>query len=64
MPAVLGRAWRAVRWYVTSVMGDNAYQIYLDHHRRTHPGEPVLSEREFWRERTDEQERSPQGRCC
>jgi uncharacterized short protein YbdD (DUF466 family) len=64
MAPPIGRAWRAVRWYVTSVMGDNAYQVYLDHHRRNHPGEPILSEREFWRERTDEQERNPQGRCC
>ncbi|HLT59904.1 MAG TPA: YbdD/YjiX family protein [Microlunatus sp.] len=62
--AVLGRAWRAVRWYVTAVMGDNAYRVYLDHQRAHHPGEPVLSERDFWRSRTDDQERNPQGRCC
>ena len=64
MTVLVGRAWRAVRWYVTSVMGDNAYQVYLDHHRRTHPDQPALAEREFWRDRTDAQERDPQGRCC
>ncbi|MFC7623158.1 YbdD/YjiX family protein [Microlunatus sp. GCM10028923] len=61
---MVGRVWRALRWYVTSVMGDNAYQVYLDHQRQHHPEAPALSEREFWRARTDDQERNPQGRCC
>ncbi|MDF2920039.1 MAG: small protein [Microbacterium sp.] len=29
------RAARAVHWYVTSLMGDNAYATYLAHQRRT-----------------------------
>ncbi|QCU79227.1 YbdD/YjiX family protein [Citricoccus sp. SGAir0253] len=45
-------------------MGADAYQRYLEHHARTHPGTPALSEREFWRERMDWQDRNPQGRCC
>ncbi|HYH77897.1 MAG TPA: YbdD/YjiX family protein, partial [Arthrobacter sp.] len=26
--------------------------------------EPPLTEREFWRDRTDRQDSNPQGRCC
>ncbi|HEX5812469.1 MAG TPA: YbdD/YjiX family protein, partial [Pseudonocardia sp.] len=33
------------------------------HHRSGHAG-PPMTEREFWRARTDHQERNPQGRCC
>lgn len=58
------RAGRAVRWYVTSLMGDTAYATYLAHHGRAHPGEPALTERQFWRERMDDQDRNPGARCC
>jgi uncharacterized short protein YbdD (DUF466 family) len=58
-PAV-GRA----LWYLREVMGENAYEHYLDHRRRTHPGEPVLSRGEFERRRMDELDERPQARCC
>lgn len=45
-------------------MGDNHYLRYLDHRRRTHPGEPVLSESEYWRMRHRVTESSPSARCC
>jgi uncharacterized short protein YbdD (DUF466 family) len=32
-------------------MGDNHYQRYATHRRRDHPGEPVLSEAQYWRMR-------------
>lgn len=58
---------RGVRWFVRALLGEDAYERYLEH-QATHgrgPGDPgVLSEREFWRDRTDRQDRSPQGRCC
>jgi uncharacterized short protein YbdD (DUF466 family) len=60
----LARAWAAVRWYVTSMMGDTAYATYAAHHERRHPGEPVMDERAFWRDRSDAQDRNPAGRCC
>ena len=50
--------------YVQAVMGDNAYEVYLAHHNATHPDTPPMPERLFWRERDDEQDRNPQGRCC
>lgn len=60
----VGLGWRKVRWYIASLMGDNHYQRYLDHRRRTHPGEPVVSEGEYWRMRHHEAERNPTSRCC
>jgi uncharacterized short protein YbdD (DUF466 family) len=50
--------------YVRAVMGDNAYEVYLAHHRATHPEDPPMPERAFWRERDDVQDRKPEGRCC
>lgn len=56
---------RSVAWYVRDLMGDNAYQAYLEHHRTQHgPEHPPLTEREFWRQRMDEQDRNPGARCC
>jgi uncharacterized short protein YbdD (DUF466 family) len=42
-------------------MGDNHYRRYLQYRRRAHPGEPVLSEREYWRRRHGA---DPGARCC
>ena len=53
---------RSIRWYVASVMGDNHYQRYLEYRRRAHPGEPVLTEREYWRVRHDDG--AVTARCC
>ncbi len=53
--AVLSGVW----WYLRELFGETAYEHYLDHRRRTHPGEPVLSRREFERLRT-----RPNVRCC
>lgn len=62
--AQAGRVARGVRWYVTSLMGDNAYATYLAHQRRHHPDLEPLTERQFWRERMDDQDRNPGARCC
>ncbi|ALE75581.1 MULTISPECIES: YbdD/YjiX family protein [unclassified Pseudonocardia] len=52
--------WRFVR----ELAGERDYERYLEHRARHHPGAPVLSERAFWRERTDRQDRVPSARCC
>ncbi|MEO3757088.1 YbdD/YjiX family protein [Mycobacterium sp. B14F4] len=52
------------RTFVGDLMGDTHYRRYLDHRRRTHPGEPVLSEREYWRMRHAATEADPGARCC
>lgn len=63
--ALLRRAGGAVAWYVRDLMGDTAYQRYRDHHLAHHGAEhPPLTEREFWRQRMDEQDRNPGARCC
>ncbi len=60
----LRSAARAVRWYVRGVVRADAYERYVEHQRRAHPGRPLPSEREFWRARTDEREAEPTMRCC
>ena len=41
-----------------------AYERYVDHLRRTHPGAPIPTERDFWRQKYADQERNPTSRCC
>jgi uncharacterized short protein YbdD (DUF466 family) len=56
---------RGVRWYVRGLLGEDAYEKYVDHVRGEHgDGEPVMTEREFWRDRDDRHDSNPQGRCC
>lgn len=62
--AFLGQVGRGIRWYMTNLMGDSAYATYVAHHRRRHPEEEPLTERQFWRERMDDQDRNPGARCC
>lgn len=50
---------RLLRWYVRELFGETAYEHYLAHRGRIHPGEPVLSRREFEDRRT-----KPTVRCC
>lgn len=59
-----GRVGRGIRWYITTLMGDTAYATYVAHHRRQHPEEEPLTERQFWRQRMDDQDRNPGARCC
>ena len=60
----LRRAGGGIRWYLTNLMGDRAYEVYLEHHAARHPGEAPLTERAFWRDRMDAQDRNPGARCC
>jgi uncharacterized short protein YbdD (DUF466 family) len=45
-------------------MGDNHYRRYVEHRARTHPGEPVLTERDYWKMRHRNTEANPNARCC
>jgi uncharacterized short protein YbdD (DUF466 family) len=45
-------------------MGDSHYQHYLAHRRRAHPGEPTLSEADYWRMRYRQADLNPSARCC
>ena len=63
-PAVAGalRAWRGLRWYLRALLGADAYDRYLQRAAREHPGEPVLTARQFWRRLQDET--VVRQRCC
>jgi uncharacterized short protein YbdD (DUF466 family) len=50
--------------YFGGVLGADAYAKYLEHHRASGHAEKPMTEREFWRDRTDRQDSNPQGRCC
>jgi uncharacterized short protein YbdD (DUF466 family) len=67
------RVARDVAWFVKGVLGEDAYEKYRVHYQATHAGEhplgdgyvePMMSERDFWRDRTDRQDAHPEGRCC
>lgn len=64
---LLSRLWAGARgvarWY-SAINGGQDYQRYVDHLRRNHPGCPVPSERQYWRDRYAEAERNPTTRCC
>ncbi len=62
--ARVARVGRGIRWYVTTLMGDRAYEVYVAHLHAHHPGATPLTERQFWRQRTDEQDLNPGARCC
>ena len=55
---------RGVRWYLREVSGESAYDRYVQHMRRDHPDQPVMSRRDFERRRQDAREARPQARCC
>ena len=57
-------AFSALSWYSGSLMGDNHYRRYVALRARTHPDEPVCSEREYWVMRHEATEKNPQSRCC
>lgn len=62
--AALRHGWAALGWYVGSVMGDRDYARYRAHQAHIHPGEPLLSERDYWRSRYAAQDHDPETRCC
>ena len=70
-PSVLDAVRRGARDLAAiwrGVVGEDAYERYRAHveaervaGRADHP---LMTEREFWRDRTDRQDTAPQGRCC
>lgn len=56
----LRQAWQMFR----GVVGADAYEVYLEHQRRTHPDQPVMCKKDFWRDKTDRQDKNPSVRCC
>ena len=62
--AAIATGWRGFSRYLGGVLGADAYSKYLEFHRGASHQEAPLTEREFWRDRTDRQDANPQGRCC
>jgi uncharacterized short protein YbdD (DUF466 family) len=50
--------------YLREVSGETAYDRYMEHRRREHPGDPVMSRREYERWRMDQRDANPSARCC
>jgi uncharacterized short protein YbdD (DUF466 family) len=53
-----------VRWYLREVTGESGYDRYVEHMRRDHADQPVMSRRDFERRRQDQREENPRARCC
>jgi uncharacterized short protein YbdD (DUF466 family) len=62
--AAVSKGIRGFSRYLGGVLGADAYAKYLEHHLAAGHRTPPLSEREFWRDRSDRQDSDPQGRCC
>jgi uncharacterized short protein YbdD (DUF466 family) len=58
------RGWSALVWYVKALLGEDAYEHYVNFHRRSGCRSAPMTEKEFWRDRMDRQDRHPEGRCC
>ena len=56
------RWWSLLRWWVRGITGADAYDNHVEWCRRT--GHEPMSERDFWRDHCDRQDRNPQARCC
>jgi uncharacterized short protein YbdD (DUF466 family) len=55
---------RGLARYLREVSGETAYQRYVEHRRREHADEPVMSRRDFERWRMDQRDENPGARCC
>ncbi len=63
IPLSARRVWSALRWWGSGVLGGSKYDGYLAWHRRHGMGEP-MSEKDYWRHRSQHEEDHPSGRCC
>ncbi|WP_442864321.1 CstA-like transporter-associated (seleno)protein [Arthrobacter sp. ATA002] len=50
--------------FFRDVMGEDAYRKYVTFHESSGCSAPLLNEREFWKDKMDRQDSSPEGRCC
>jgi uncharacterized short protein YbdD (DUF466 family) len=57
-------AFEGVRWYLREVSGESRYDRYVEHMRRDHPDQAVMSRREYERRRMQMRDENPRARCC
>jgi uncharacterized short protein YbdD (DUF466 family) len=55
---------RGVRWYLREVTGESAYERYVAHMRAEHAEQPVMSRRDFERQRQKLSDSRQRARCC
>ncbi len=58
---------RRLREIARLMVGIPDYEVYVQHRRSVHPGEPVMSYEEFFRERQDSRYAVERGKlrgCC
>ena len=60
----IGKAGRYLAQSLRLMVGLPDYDAYLNHMEATHPGKPVMSYEEFFRERQEARYGSGSGRCC
>jgi uncharacterized short protein YbdD (DUF466 family) len=60
----LKQAITGVRWYLREVSGESGYDRYVEHMRREHPDQPVMSRRDYERQRQRQRDENPRARCC
>ena len=61
------KPWEMLARAARLMVGIPDYETYLEHRRTTHPGEPVMTYEEFFRERQDARYAVGKGkfsRCC
>ena len=55
---------RGLRWYLREVIGESAYDRYVEAACRDDPHAVVLDRNAFERTRQDHRDRHPPQRCC
>ena len=61
------KLWDLIRQTASLMVGIPDYETYLEHRRTRHPGEPVMTYEEFFRDRQDARYATGRGkisRCC
>jgi uncharacterized short protein YbdD (DUF466 family) len=58
------RALSGLVWYARALLGEDAYEHYIAYHRKSGCHSAPMTEKEFWRDRMDRQDKNPEGRCC
>ena len=64
MSAARPPAWARVLQVCRQVLGIPDFERYLEHRRTHHPGEPLLSEREFHARAIDRRYGAGRPGCC
>lgn len=64
LPGRLAAVLRATYRYLGAVLGEDSYDRYVEHLKRTHPNQEPMTVREFWRARHEREDANPGSRCC